>query len=81
MLLIPCPWCGECPESEFRCAGEARSVRPSPDSLSDEEWVNYLCYRSNQPTVLLEDWCHEKGCGEWFQIQRDTVTHKLSIAE
>lgn len=24
MLLIPCPWCGPRPDSEFLCTGEAR---------------------------------------------------------
>ena len=29
MLLIPCPWCGERDETEFRCGGEAHIARPS----------------------------------------------------
>jgi Sarcosine oxidase, delta subunit family len=26
MLLIPCPWCGEREETEFRCGGEAHPI-------------------------------------------------------
>ena len=48
MLLIRCPWCGLREESEFSCAGEAHIVRPlEPDSLSDEEWADYLFMREN----------------------------------
>ena len=25
MLLIPCPWCGPRPDTEFLCTGEARA--------------------------------------------------------
>ena len=37
MLLIPCPWCGEREETEFRCGGEAHIARPGqPAALSDD---------------------------------------------
>ena len=26
MLLIPCPWCGPRPDTEFLCTGEARAL-------------------------------------------------------
>ena len=81
MLLIPCPSCGSRAESEFRCAGEVYSPRPAPDSLTDEQWIDYLCYRNNRPEIIEEHWCHEKGCGMWFRLRRDTVTHKLTVAE
>ena len=48
MLLIPCPWCGERDETEFRCGGEAHIARPQqPAALSDDQWADYLFMRSN----------------------------------
>lgn len=79
MLLIPCPWCGERSETEFRCGGEFRPLRPDPRQCSDEEWVEYLCQGNNVRGPLEEIWCHEKGCGVWFPLRRDTVTHALEV--
>ena len=43
MLLIDCPYCGPRDEHEFSCGGEAHIARPlEPDSLSDEQWADYL---------------------------------------
>ena len=37
MLLIPCPYCGERPELEFRYGGQAHIARPeNPAALSEE---------------------------------------------
>ena len=49
MLMIACPYCGiERPEIEFRYGGEAHIARPSdPSALTDEEWANFLYFRSN----------------------------------
>ena len=48
MLLIDCPYCGTRDQSEFSYGGEAHIVRPlKPDSLSDEEWADYLFMRTN----------------------------------
>jgi sarcosine oxidase subunit delta len=79
VLLIPCPWCGERSETEFRCGGEARPLRPDPTQCSDEEWIEYLCHSNNVRGLLDEIWCHEKGCGEWFQLSRDTATHAIEM--
>jgi sarcosine oxidase delta subunit len=27
--------------------------------------------------VHHERWCHSYGCGQWFNIVRDTVTHRI----
>jgi sarcosine oxidase subunit delta len=24
-----------------------------------------------------ERWCHSFGCGQWFNVLRDTVTHEI----
>ena len=77
MLQIPCPWCGIRSETEFRCGGEYHGPRPDPTTRSDEEWLHYLFDSENHRGELVEIWCHEKGCGEWFQLRRNTVTHAI----
>jgi len=79
MLVIPCPWCGARDESEFQYGGEAHIVRPKyPDSLSDEQWADYLFNRTNPKGLHKEMWNHAAGCRRWFNIERDTVTYKIS---
>ena len=60
MLLIDCPYCGMArPEIEFAYGGEAHIARPAdPSALSDEEWANFLYFRSNPKGVLAERWRH-----------------------
>lgn len=78
MLLIKCPWCGERDEEEFANGGEAHIERPKdPDSLSDEEWADYLFMRKNTKGVYQERWNHAHGCRRWFNAQRDTTTHEF----
>ena len=79
MLLIDCPYCGPRDEHEFSCGGEAHIARPlEPDSLSDEQWADYLFMRTNPKGVHLERWCHVHGCRRWFNVRRDTVTHEIT---
>lgn len=79
MLLIPCPWCGPRDEVEFACGGEAHIVRPpEPEALSDEDWADYLYMRSNPKGARLERWVHVHGCGRWFNLRRDTVSHAIT---
>ena len=70
MLLIPCPYCGmERPELEFRYGGEAHIARPQdPCAVSDEDWAEYLYFRSNPKGVLAERWRHVSGCGRFFNV-------------
>jgi sarcosine oxidase subunit delta len=78
MLLITCPWCGERDESEFSYGGEAHIVRPlDPDALSDEQWADYLFFRTNPKGLFREQWLHAYGCRRWFNAERDTVTYKI----
>lgn len=78
MLLINCPHCGARPESEFRCAGESHKVRPGPHTqVSEVEWYRYLFERTNPKGVNFERWCHVHGCGRWFNVARDTLTHTI----
>ena len=78
MLLIACPWCGPRDEIEFRWGGESHIRRPTPDeSPRDEDWADYLFYRSNPKGLHRERWVHEAGCGQWFNVARDTVSHEI----
>ena len=79
MLRIFCPWCGFRDESEFSYGGEAHIMRPKdPDALSDEEWADYLFFRTNPKGLHKEMWNHSAGCRRWFNVERDTVTYKIS---
>lgn len=78
MMQLECPWCGKRHESEFRFGGEAHLARPAdPSSTSDEEWAHYLYYRENTRGVYAERWQHMYGCGQWFNVLRDTTTHEV----
>jgi sarcosine oxidase, subunit delta len=78
MLLIPCPWCGERDETDFRCGGEAHIARPKqPAALPDEGWADYLFMRSNPKGLHFERWRHVHGCGRWFNVARDTVSDRI----
>jgi len=79
MLLIPCPYCGPRDESEFACGGEAHIARPAaPDRLTDAEWADYLFMRKNPKGVQYERWVHARGCRRWFNVARDTVSHRIA---
>lgn len=81
MLLIDCPNCGPRPESEFRYGGEAHIERPGPHGdVTDERWADYLFFRSNPKGLHRERWCHDAGCRRWFNIARDTVSHRIFAA-
>jgi len=78
MLLIPCPWCGEREEAEFHNGGEAHIERPlKPESLSDEEWAEYLFMSTNLKGIYLERWVHQHGCRRWFNVARNTATNTI----
>lgn len=78
MLLITCPCCGARDEIEFRYGGPAHLVRPEPpEAVSDAAWANYLFTRANPKGSSLERWVHAGGCGQWFNLQRNTVTHEV----
>ena len=79
MLLIDCPYCGTArPEIEFAYGGEAHIARPpDPSAVSDEEWANFLYFRSNPKDVLAERWRHAFGCGRFFNCLRDTVSDRI----
>jgi heterotetrameric sarcosine oxidase delta subunit len=78
MLRITCPWCGERPEGEFICLGEASPPRPDPAALSDAEWAAYIADRANVRGLHAERWWHVRGCGRIIALTRDTVTHAIA---
>jgi heterotetrameric sarcosine oxidase delta subunit len=78
MLLIPCPWCGRRDEAEFRYGGEAHIARPAdPGALDDAAWADYLYLRDNPKGLIAERWVHSAGCRRWFNLLRDTVSHRI----
>jgi sarcosine oxidase, subunit delta len=80
-MRIHCPYCGARDLLEFTWGGEAGISRPlNPQTCSDEEWGAYLFIRKNPRGTLRERWCHTYGCGQWFEVQRDTMTHALESA-
>ena len=76
MLRIECPYCGLRDEPEFSFGGEAHIARPAA-GVSDAEWADYLFFRTNPKGDHAERWCHSYGCGQWFNVVRDTVTHEI----
>jgi sarcosine oxidase subunit delta len=78
MLLIACPHCGERPEIEFRCGGEAHIARPAdPAAVDDATWGEFLFYRANPKGVHAERWLHAHGCQRWFNALRDTASDRI----
>lgn len=75
-MQLQCPLCGPRAESEFRCGGTTAITRP-PLDCSDETWGAYLYFRSNPKGEHAERWCHSWGCGLWFNLVRDTVSHEV----
>jgi heterotetrameric sarcosine oxidase delta subunit len=61
-------------EPEFSFGG---SPQIRPPSASDAEWSRYLFERENPKGLHLERWVHSYGCGRWFNVVRDTVSHHI----
>ena len=76
MLRIECPYCGPRDEPEFVFGGPSHLIRPRID-CSDRDWTDYLYFRDNCRGLVCERWCHSFGCGQWFNVVRDTVTHAI----
>ena len=78
MLLIPCPWCGDRPELEFRYGGQAHVARAADAAaLTDEQWSDFLYMRDNPKGMHAERWRHVHGCGRFFNCLRDTLSDKI----
>ena len=78
MLLIECPYCGVRAETEFAYGGEGGIARPlQTETLSYEQWGDYLLMRKNPKGMHHEQWRHASGCGRWFNALRDTVSYRF----
>lgn len=78
-VLIPCPWCGDREELEFRYGGPVPAAYPQePKAVDDATWARYLFFRPNPKGRMTERWVHAAGCRRWFSLVRDTVTHEIS---
>jgi sarcosine oxidase, subunit delta len=75
-MQLNCPWCGMRDEPEFICGGAAHITRPNLD-CDDRTWGEYLFFRDNPKGTQHERWRHVFGCGQWFNIARNTVTHEV----
>lgn len=79
MIVLNCPYCGQDRhEDELTYGGEAEIIRPlEPEQASDEVWTEYLYFRTNPKGNHHEQWCCSGGCGQWFKVARDTVSHDI----
>ena len=87
MLLIPCPYCGPCAQTEFTYGSDASVERPpvgagqeggdEHDSVSTQQWLDHIYLRDNPRGPHLEWWQHSHGCRAWIKVRRDTATHEV----
>ena len=78
MLEIKCPHCGKRSQNEFSYGGDGNIKRPHiGKEISDEEWDNFVYFRSNPRGKHLELWHHVAGCRQWFKVLRSTTTHEI----
>ncbi|GHD16197.1 sarcosine oxidase subunit delta [Tianweitania populi] len=78
MQLFSCPFCGPRDETEFTFGGEAGKERPEPaPDVSAEDWSKYLHRVGNPRGRTREIWVHHT-CGEYFLMERDTVSHVVA---
>ena len=76
MLRIPCPWCGERDETEFRYRGDASRSRPE-GAAAGEAFAAYVYERGNERGWHLEWWLHVGGCRRLLKLERHTLTHEI----
>lgn len=77
MLRLHCPFCGERPETEFQCAGEAAPRPDDPGALDEAAWSQVLYQRANPAGWNIELWWHAAGCRQWLRVERHTLTHEI----
>ena len=76
MLRIPCPWCGERDEVEFRYRGDATKSRPAADA-GPGEFAAYVYERENPLGWHVEWWLHVAGCRQLLKVVRHTLSHEI----
>ena len=82
MFVITCPYCCEArEEEEFSYGGEAFIARPaSPETVSENDWGDYLFMKKNPKGWHWEMWGHSTGCRKFFAIKRNTANHTIAGA-
>ena len=75
--FLHCTFCSERSEIEFVYGGPVGSNRPEPSNVTDAEWIDHLTMVPNPIGPVEEKWFHARGCGEWFTIWRNTMTHEI----
>ena len=66
---------------EFVNGGPTKPRRPdSTADFGDDAWVERLTVGPNPKGPLAEKWWHARGCGRWFTLTRDTLTHTISAS-
>jgi len=80
MFQLHCPHCNELrDEQEFTHAGEAFIARPpSPESIDDDAWSDYLFMRKNVRGWYWEQWLHASGCRKVIVVKRHTGTYQIA---
>ena len=77
MQIFECPFCGKRNETEFHFLTEAGKERPEPaEDVSDSRWAEYLYLHKSPRGKTNEIWVHIP-CGEFFILQRDTITREV----
>jgi len=79
MILLPCPWCGPRPATEFAHVGEV-SARPDPAGATPAQWRGYLYLRANPCGWTTENWYHRMGCRRFIKVERHTETNEVRSA-
>ncbi len=89
-MRINCPLCGLRDLEEFTYDGDAKQAarRPMNGSMDVAKqkpsgkdlvaWVDYVYLRENPCGNHHEIWQHSAGCKQFFEVVRDTKTHKIS---
>ena len=66
------------PEIALVLGGDGTVLRPKLNQeISDEKWDEFVYLRKSPRGKHIELWHHIAGCRQWFQVQRDTVTHEI----
>jgi sarcosine oxidase subunit delta len=79
MILLPCPWCGPRPATEFAHVGEV-AVRPDPAAATPAQWRGYLYLHANPCGWTSETWYHRMGCRRFIRVERHTETNEIRSA-
>jgi sarcosine oxidase subunit delta len=80
-MRIPCPHCGIRDVREFSYLGDAKPVRPDPDSVDAvDRFTTYVYIRDNPLGLHSEFWYHAAGCQAWLVVERNTRTHAIAGA-